>query len=238
MGREVGRITVLVIHKQALFRAGVRQVLSNEAGFDIIDCDPTQDPLPVIEASLPDVVLLGANLATLSMLKLGRKITRYFPTTKVIVLSPDPNDKELFEIVKTAAVACLSKNTTAEELVGTIRRACGGEYPVNEKLATRPVVARPAVGQFQAVASAGKIMDCMTTPLTQRETQILNYVASGYSNKLISHVLGISEQTIKNHVSAILCRLGANCRAHAVVLAMRNGWLSTERRLEDRVAVY
>jgi DNA-binding NarL/FixJ family response regulator len=172
------------------------------------------------------------------MLELGKKIGRYYPNTKVIVLSPDPNDEELFETIRNAAVACLNKNTTAEELAGTIRRACGGEYSVNERLATRPVVAGPTVEQFQDIASAGKIMDCITTPLTQRETQILNYVAIGYTNKRISRILEISEQTIKNHVSAILRKLDANCRAHAVVLAMRNGWLSAERRYEDRVAVY
>jgi len=234
----VDRITVLVIDHQPLFRAGVRQVLSKELGFDIIDCDPTQDPLPVIEASLPDVVLLCSDFATLSTLELGRKIMRYYPGTKVIVLSSDPNDEKLFKMIKTAAVACLNKSSSAEELAATIRRACAGEYPVNERLATRPVVARPTVEPFQDMASAGKITDGMTTPLTQRETQILNYVASGYSNKRISRVLGISEQTIKNHVSAILYRLGASCRTHAVVLAMRNGWLSAERTHEDKVAVY
>jgi DNA-binding NarL/FixJ family response regulator len=238
MGREVGRIKVLIIDQQVLFRAGVRQALSNEPAFDITDCDPTQDPLPVIETNLPDVVLLGANLATRSMLELGRNIVRYSPTTKVILLSPDPNDKELFEIVKTAAVACLTKNTTAEELVGTIRRACGSEYPVNERFATRPTVVRPAVEQFQDAASAGKTKDSTTMPLTHRETQILNYIATGYSNKLIGHVLGISEQTIKNHVSAILYKLGASCRAHAAVLAIQKGWLSTERTHDDMVAVY
>jgi DNA-binding NarL/FixJ family response regulator len=234
----VDRITVLVIDQQPLFRAGVHQVLSKEPGFDIIECDPTRDPLLVIEASLPGVVLLGSDFATPSMLELGKKIARHYPSTKVIVLSPDPNDEELFEVIRTAAVACLNKNTTAEELAGTIRRACSGEYSVNERLATRPVVARPTVEQFQDAASAGKIMNCITTPLTQRETQILNYVAIGYTNKRISRILEISEQTIKNHVSAILRKLDANCRAHAVVLAMRNGWLSAERIHEDRVAVY
>jgi DNA-binding NarL/FixJ family response regulator len=71
-------------------------------------------------------------------------------------------------------------------------------------------------------------METLTAPLTHRETEILNYVAEGNSNKHIAHILSISEQTIKNHVSAILRKLNANDRAHAVVLAIRHGWLSVE----------
>ena len=71
-------------------------------------------------------------------------------------------------------------------------------------------------------------MEAVTAPLTSRETQILNYIADGNSNKGIAYTLQISEQTIKNHVSAILRKLNANDRAHAVVLAIRHGWISVE----------
>ena len=71
-------------------------------------------------------------------------------------------------------------------------------------------------------------METVTAPLTYRETQILNYIAQGNSNKQIARILEISEQTIKNHVSSILRKLNANDRAHAVALAMRNGWIPAE----------
>lgn len=71
-------------------------------------------------------------------------------------------------------------------------------------------------------------METVTAPITHRETEILNYVAGGNSNKQIAHILEISEQTIKNHVSSILRKLSANDRAHAVVLAIRQGWISAE----------
>jgi DNA-binding NarL/FixJ family response regulator len=63
----------------------------------------------------------------------------------------------------------------------------------------------------------------IVAPLTQRERQILTYIADGNTNKQIANILNISEQTIKNHVSAILRKLNANDRAHAVVLAIRRG---------------
>lgn len=227
------KIKVMVIDEQALFRAGVRQALSQQPDLEVLECDPTENPLERIEATLPDVALLGSDLSTLSGIELGRKISQYYPNTKVIVLSPDPNDQELFEVIKTAAAACMSKKASGDELASTIRRAARGEYPINESLMTRPVVAKQVLNQFRGFS---KTMPAVAAPLTRRETQILTYVAEGNSNKEIARILSISEQTIKNHVSAILRKLNANDRAHAVTLALHGGWISPEakpRRLPE-----
>ncbi len=221
------KIKVIIIDEQAFFRVGVRQALSQQSDLEVLDCAPNQDTLGLIEANLPDVALLGSDLGTPGGLELGREIVRHYPNTKVIVLSPDPNDEELFEVIRTAAVACLSKNTTTEELASTIRRARNGEYPINDSLITRPTVAKHVLNQFQHM---GRTMEAVVAPLTSRETQILSYVAEGNTNKEIASILGISEQTIKNHISAILRKLNANDRAHAVVLAIRHGWISIEEK--------
>jgi two-component system, NarL family, response regulator DegU len=221
------KIKVMVIDEQALFRAGVHQALSRQPDLEILECDPTQNPLELIEANLPDVALLGSDLASLSGIELGRKIAQYYPNTKVIVLSPDPNDEELFEVIRTAAVACVSKRASADELTSTIRRAHSGEYPINESLMTRPKVAKQVLNQFRGFT---RTLEGIAAPLTKRETQILTYVAEGNSNKEIARILSISEQTIKNHVSAILRKLNANDRAHAVTLALHSGWISPEAK--------
>lgn len=222
----MAKTRVIIIDEQAFFRAGVRQALSQVADFEILEGDPNHDPLAMIEANLPDITLLGSDLATHSGLELGRKIARTFPNTRVIILSPDPNDEELFEVIRSAAVACLKKNSSADELVNTIRRASRGEYPINDSVITRPSIARHVLQQFQDVASLGGNIETIVAPLTQRETQILNHIADGKTNKQIAHILQISEQTIKNHVSAILRKLNANDRAHAVVLAIRRGLIA------------
>jgi len=219
------KIKVMVIDEQALFRSGVSQALSQQPDLEVLECDPTKNALDLIEANLPDVALLGSDLTSLSGIDLGRKIAQYYPNTKVIVLSPDPNDEELFEVIKTAAAACLSKKASGDELASTIRQANSGEYPINESLMTRPRVAKQVLNQFRGFS---RTMEGVAAPLTKRETQILTYVAEGNSNKEIAHILSISEQTIKNHVSAILRKLNANDRAHAVALALRGGWISPE----------
>jgi DNA-binding NarL/FixJ family response regulator len=87
-------------------------------------------------------------------------------------------------------------------------------------------VARQVLHEFQDMADLG---ESIVAPLTHRERQILTYIADGNTNKQIANILNISEQTIKNHVSAILRKLNANDRAHAVVLAIRRGLI----RLND-----
>jgi two-component system response regulator DegU len=224
----MNEITVVIVDKQAFFRSGVRQALSEQDGFRVLESAPNDAALDIIEAESPDVVLLDINFPALNGLELGRKIARRYPNSKVVMLSPNSNDDELFEVIKTGAVAYLNKNTTTEDLVSIIKRAFHGEYPINDSLITRPVVAEHVLRQFRDIVSAGKVMETVTAPLTYRETQILNYIAQGNSNKQIAHILEISEQTIKNHVSSILRKLNANDRAHAVALAMRNGWIPAE----------
>ncbi len=223
---------MMIVDKQSFFRAGMRQALLPEPDFELVDCAPDEDVLALIETNFPNVVLLDVDFPSLSGLELCRRVVRHFPGTRVIVLTPNPGDEQLFEAIKTGAVAYLDKNTTAEELTQTIRQAHRGEYPINDGLAARPKVAEQVLKQFQAMVSMGKGMETVTAPLTSRETQILRYIAEGNSNKQIARILQISEQTIKNHVSAILRKLNANDRAHAVVLAIRHGWISVEEKPE------
>ena len=231
------KIILMIIDSQPFFRAGVRQALSQQNSLEILDileCDPGEDgreAITQITANSPDVVLLDINHPSLSGLGLGKKIARRFPGTKVVMLSanPDEDDEELFEVIKTGAVAYLRiKNCTTSVLVETIKRASRGEYPINDSVSNRPKVAWRVLRQFQDIAAMGKTIEDITTPLTSKEVQILTLIAEGNTNKRIAAILGMSEQTIKNHVSAILRKLNANDRAHAVFLAIRNGWISTE----------
>ncbi|MFC1892960.1 LuxR C-terminal-related transcriptional regulator [Chloroflexota bacterium] len=226
------KVTVLIVDKQAFFRAGVRQALLQGNDFELLDCAPDENLLALIENHSPNVVLVDIDFPSLSGLDICRKIVRHYPSTRVVILTPHPHDEELFEVIKTGAVAYLDKNTTPEQLAQTIGQADRGEYPINESLAARPRVAEHVLKQFQSMISMGKGMETVVAPLTSRETQILSYIAEGNSNKQIARILQISEQTIKNHVSAILRKLNANDRAHAVVLAIRHGWISVEEKPE------
>ena len=232
------RIIVAMVDKQALFRVGVRHALSQQPDFELFDSAPNENVMALIEANSPNVLLLDIDYPSFRGLDLARKIALRCPTTRVIMLTFNPDDKQLFEIIKTGAVAYLDKNITAEELIEAIRQVSLGEYPINDSVLARPKVANHVLRQFQSVPSNnGKTMETIVAPLTSRETQILNYIAEGNSNKQIAYILQISEQTIKNHVSNILRKLNANDRAHAVVLAIRHGWISAEELQNSGIAV-
>jgi DNA-binding NarL/FixJ family response regulator len=181
--------------------------------------------LTLVEAFAPNVVLLDVDLPLLRGLDIGRQITSRCPQSALICLSSSPDDDQLFQAIRSGAAAYLSKEISAEELAVAVKRIRKGERPINETLLSRPRAAEQVLRQFQDLSLMGKPMEMLATPLTPRETETLKYVAEGYSNKQIAHVLGISEQTIKNHITSILDKLDANDRTHAVVLAMRQGWI-------------
>jgi DNA-binding NarL/FixJ family response regulator len=231
------KIVVMVVDSQPFSRAGLRQALSQEGGaevLEILESDPGEvgsETIRQITANSPDIVLLNISHPYSRGLELSKKIVRHFPGTRVLILSgnPEEDDEELFEAIKTGAVAYLRGKTIGSgELIETIKRAYRGEYPINDSVSTRPKVAWRVLRQFQDIASMGKTIEDITTPLTSKEMQILTHIAEGNSNKRIAAILGISEQTIKNHVSAILRKLNANDRAHAVFLAIRDGLISTQ----------
>ncbi len=223
------KIVVVIVDKQALFRVGVCHALSQQPDLEVFDSDPNDDPMALIEAKSPDVLLLDIDYPSFRGLNLARKIALHCPTTKLIMLTYKPDDKQLFEIIKTGAEAYIDKSINAEELIKTIRQVSSGEQLINDSVLAKPEVAKHVLEQFHSLHSGdGKTMESIIAPLTSRETQILNYIANGNSNKQIAYILQISEQTIKNHVSNILRKLNANDRAHAVVLAIRHGWISAE----------
>ena len=223
------KIVVMIVDKQALFRIGVCHALSQQPDFEVFDSAPNENMIALIEANPPDALLLDIDYPSLRGLKLAQEIALHCPTTKVIILTSNPDDKQLFEIIKVGAVDCLDKSITAKELTESIRQVARGEYPINDSVLARPKLAEHLLKQFQSTHNINrKTMDTIVAPLTSRETQILSYIANGNSNKQIANILQISEQTIKNHVSNILRKLNANDRAHAVVLAIRYGWISAE----------
>jgi DNA-binding NarL/FixJ family response regulator len=210
----------MIVDEQPYFRTGVRQTLTGYGVYAISEAAPDAHLLDIIEEQNPDVVLLGADLAEHKSLDLAVNITRNYPVIRVVILSLNQSEEQLFNVIRSTAVACLPRNSRPDELVSVIERASKGEYPINDALLQHPVLAQQVLRQFQDMSHVG---GNFMAALTRRECQVLENVANGKSNKQIAGILGINEQTIKNHVSAILRKLNANDRAHAVVLAIKRG---------------
>ncbi len=222
---EQGKIKVLIADQQPLFRKGIEFFLKEADDIEICaEVSSEADLVTAVMNETPDVVLLDISLASDGM-ELAKVVKQHVPSVAVIVISPSPNDEGLFMAIKARAAGYVSRNISSEELVSIIRRSAKGEYPLNDNFLSQPKVAAQVLEQFQDF-SWGSGVESFVSPLTPRETEILNYMAKGYLNKQIANMLDISEQTIKNHVTSILRKLDANARTQAVITAVRRGIIS------------
>jgi RNA polymerase sigma factor (sigma-70 family) len=222
----MNKIQVIIVSQQVLFRQGIEHSLARTKDVQIsATADVSDEVLSIIDNLPPDVALLDIDTLPDNGLKLARRIKQRLPTIGVVVLTSSLDDAQLFQALKAQAVAYLSKEVTASELVNTIRRVARGEHPINESLTTRPKLAEQVLMQFQELSLRSEAEQFLA-PLTPREMEILKYIAQGYLNKQIAAELDISEQTIKNHVTSILRKLNANARTEAVVVAIKQGLIS------------
>ena len=198
--------------------------LSKEGDMEIIgEADDGEEALYQIKALSPDVVIIDSELPSLSGLELTRQIRRHSPTTSAILMASYEDDEQLLRAIRAGAAGCLTKKASDKEIVRQVREVYRGEYPINESLLTKPGVALSVLQQFQDLLLVEKEVEPLISPLSRRETEILEYIARGNSNKEIAYTLGICNQTVKNHVTSIMRKLAANDRTHAVVLALRYG---------------
>ena len=226
MAKEGQKIRLLIADQQPLYRQGISSSLKQIADIDI--CGEVGSSSEVISATntlIPDVVLLDIGLSIGEEVDLAKTIKQMLPSVAVIVLSPQPNDDELFRAIKSRVAGYLKRDVSSNELVTTIRRCAAGEHPINDTFLAQPKVAHQVLEQFQDF-SWGKGAETFVSPLTPRETEILTYMAKGYFNKQIAIELSISEQTIKNHITSILRKLDANARTQAVITAIKRGLIS------------
>ncbi|MHB8105587.1 MAG: LuxR C-terminal-related transcriptional regulator, partial [Dehalococcoidales bacterium] len=215
------KIQLFIISQQSLFLQALEQTFSDTHDIVILGTiGLNNDVLKAIDNLPPDVALLDLDGQSENGLELARKIRQRSPSIGVILLTSNPDDSQLFMAIKAQAVAYLNKEITAQQLIDTIRRVANGEHPINESLTNRPKVAEHVLQQFQELTSRSEA-EPFISPLTPREIEILEYIAQGYLNKQIAAELGISEQTIKNHVTSILRKLNANARTEAVVVAIK-----------------
>ena len=220
------KIHVFTISQQVVFRRGVEAALSSIKDIENLGSADFNNGVPFdIEEAPPDVVILDIDAPSHDSMALSRVIKQHLPNIGIIMLTACCEDAQLFEALKSHAAAYCSKEINLDDLVNIIRRVGNGEHPINESLTSRPDVANKVLQQFRELSLRSET-DGFISPLTPRETEILNYMAQGFLNRQIGVKLNTSEQTIKNHITSILRKLNANARTEAVVIAIKRGLVS------------
>ena len=217
------RIQVFILSQQPLFRQGIEYSLAFFQDVAVLGATEFSDEvLSNMDDSPPDVAVVDIDSPSDDGLEIVRRLKQSLPNIGIIGITSDYNDAQIFQALKYQAAACLNKETTVEVLVDIIRRVARGEHPINESLVTHPVLADQVLVQFEELSRRDEAKPFIA-PLTPREMEILEYIADGLLNKQIAGKLGISEQTIKNHVTSILRKLNANARTEAVIVALKQG---------------
>jgi DNA-binding NarL/FixJ family response regulator len=210
-------IRVLIVDDQALFREGLRAVLS-ASGVEVVGeaADGEQAVALAIELA-PEVVLMDLRMPVLDGVGATRRITALPRAPRVIALTTFDDDDSVFDALRAGALGYLLKDTPSARLVQAIELAARGESLLT------PAVAAKLVGEFARTSKPGKRDVAADLGLSERELAVLKALARGAANKEIASELRIAEGTVKNHVTHIFEKLNVHDRTQAALKARELG---------------
>jgi two-component system, NarL family, response regulator len=200
------KIKVLVVDDHPLMRVGIAAIIDGRPGMTTVAQAGTgEEAVDLYERHLPDITLMDLRLPQMSGVETIRAIRRNHTHARFVVLTTYEGDEDIHQALEAGAQGYIIKGMPYDTLIDALERVyAGGRFlpsPVKRALASRTP----------------------DSDLSQRERQVLELLATGNSNKKIGELLGITEATVKSHVSTILMRLNAVDRTQAVVSALQRG---------------
>jgi DNA-binding NarL/FixJ family response regulator len=201
-------IRVLSVDDHALLRVGIATLLSSESDIELVaEASNGYEAIDQFRLHRPDVTLMDLQMPVLTGIEAVIDICAEFPNARIIVLTTFDGDVQALRALQAGARGYLLKRQVYRELPDAIRAVHAGKKRIPPDIAVA-------------------LVDHMTDEgLTQREIDVLRLIADGNSNKEIATHLSLSEETIKNHVTNILSKLGVNNRSHAVTIGLKRGIL-------------
>ncbi len=208
---------ILLVDDHAVVRSGLRMLLENERDVEIIG--EAASAHEAIEAAMklrPNVILMDIGLPDLSGIDATREIKKRVPDSAIVALTIHEDEEYFFKMLEAGATGYVPKRAAPEELLTAIRAAATGQvylYPSLAKLLVRDFLSggRPASA------------DQTDTELTEREAEVLTYLAEGANNEEIAAALVISPKTVARHRENIMRKLNLHSRAELVRYAIRKG---------------
>lgn len=228
---ETAKISILIVDDHPLFRSGLRGLLELDDSIEVVgEAQDGNQALEMARALRPQVILMDVNLPFVNGLQATRELTGERSDLAVIILTAYHDDEQMLHAVRAGAYGYFPKEVAPDELLNAIRTVSQGNYVINDEVLAKPQIANWLINQFETIQVASEDAPEETfRALSAREMEILKLITRGLSNKEIAKALGISRQTVKNHMTSILRKLAVNDRTQAAVYALRRGWI----RLQD-----
>jgi DNA-binding NarL/FixJ family response regulator len=203
-------IRVVLVDDHAVVRAGLEQVIALADDIEVAGSATDGDQAEELVARLePDVVLMDLSMPGLDGMEATKRVLAARPGTQVLVLTSFSDRDRILQALDAGACGYLLKDAEPDELLRAIRAAARGEAPLSPRAA-------------QALLSARREPSPVAA-LSEREQEVLTLVASGLANKQIARQLGISEKTVKAHLTRVFREIGVFDRTQAALWAQRQG---------------
>lgn len=214
-------ISVMTVDDHHLVRQGIESFLGAQSDIEIVASVANgNEAIQAAAEKLPDVILMDLNLGEgINGIEATRKIKEQCPSCQVIVLTSFHSDEHIFPAIKAGALSYLLKDIHPKDLYIAIQKAAIGQSQLS------PMVAKRIVEELQPNNS----IDPITSPLSERELQVLKLIGAGKNNSEIADELCIAIKTVRCHVSNILSKLHLRDRTQAAVHAWENGILRRDK---------
>ncbi len=217
-------IRVLIVDDHTIVRKGIRALLAEIEGFEVVgEAGDGQAAITQAAALQPDVILMDLAMPKMDGIEAIRQIKLSQPESRILVMTSFATDDKVFPAIKAGALGYLLKESAPEELVQAIRQIYRGESSLH------PAIARKVLQEITHPPAR----PLTPNPLTEREGEVLRLVAQGLSNQDIARKLHISDPTVRTHVSNILGKLQLATRIQAALYALREGLVELDSGVEQ-----
>jgi DNA-binding NarL/FixJ family response regulator len=218
-------VRVVLADDHTVVRKGIREFLEEEGDIQIVaEATTGAEAVALTLQHQPDVAVLDIQMPEMTGIEAARQIKAKAPEVQVLVLTAYDDDPYIFAMLQAGASGYVLKNAPSAELVRAVRTVAAGGSALD------PTVTAKVMAQL----SSGKPLGAQAVieKLTQRELDVLRLAAKGHTNRAIGLELGISDRTVQGHLANIFGKLGVATRTEAVLLAMKQGWITLDEAVE------
>jgi len=219
-------ITIVVVDDHPLFRQGVINTLSLEPGFKIVgQAANGAEALTMIRTLHPHIAVVDINLPGMNGQQVTHQIVQDKLPTRIVLLTAYDDYEQVIHAAWAGAAAYCAKDIDPVRLVQTIKEVVNGKFVIEDRVFDQIEFKHWLDDEMEKRRHLYSEPGSPFHPLSEREAEVLAWVVNGMSNKEIASSLGISHQTVKNHVTSILRKFGVEDRTQAVVYALKRGWV-------------
>jgi len=236
MGKTMDQITLVVIDDHPLFRQGVADALSLSPRIRVVgQASDGKDGLDMILSHHPDIAIVDVNLPGMNGQQITHEVTTERIPTRVILMTAYDDGEQMLHAAIAGASGYCTKDIQPDQLLEIILHIMDGNFVMADEVINEKEYAHWLERQLDSARRSYSEPGSPFHPLSDREMEVLALVVDGKSNKEIAAQLGISHQTVKNHITSILRKFGVEDRTQAVVYALKRGWvkLKYERRSQE-----